>query len=226
MHRRRSLGEVSVDRSRVGPGLRSPRCGPVPTRLFTYTRTRARERAAASSAYRHERTRALALHLADKRASPERAHLVSAKGPNCVRAYTRARARADACLRVCVRERHAPGFAVCSPGEVHRPPSLRQGQRKYSLARFVRSPRPLFLCSSLPPLFLSFSLFLFISFYRVCRALRPAHPLAQQPLRLGSRSLFSVSVTPPKGPLPRVPFLLRAILHFDCIALPRERRLR
>lgn len=223
MHRRRSLGEVSVDRSRVGPGLRSPRCGPVPTRLFTYTRTRARERAAASSAYRHERTRALALHLADKRASPERAHLVSAKGPNCVRAYTRARGRVSASVRArATRSRFRSVFARRGAS-----PSVAASRPAKILARSVCSlaSPPLSLLLSSPSLFLFFSLSLYLFLSR-CRALRPAHPLAQQPLRLGSRSLFSVSVTPPKGPLPRVPFLLRAILHFDCIALPRERRLR
>lgn len=41
----------------------------------------------------------------------------------------------------CASDCDGPGFAVCSP-EVHRPPSLRQGQRKYSLTR-VRSVTPL-----------------------------------------------------------------------------------
>lgn len=77
--------------------------------------------------------------------------------------------------RVCVYLRRAPGFAVCSPGEVHRPPSLRQGQRKCSLApldrsfslstRSVRScflsvPRAPTLTSPLRPLFLPLPLFL------------------------------------------------------------------
>lgn len=88
-----------------------------------------------------------------------------------------------------MRERHAPGFAVCSPGEVHRPPSLRQGQRKYSLARFVRSPRSLFLYAP-PPLLPRFAFFGALS-------------LRSRRGSLASFPLFSVSVTPPKGPLPR-----------------------
>lgn len=42
MHRRRSLGEVSVDRSRVGPGLRSPRWAGADTPVHIHRQTQAR----------------------------------------------------------------------------------------------------------------------------------------------------------------------------------------
>jgi len=104
-----------------------PLVGPVPTRLHTYARVHAHARM---------RTRA-SVQLHRSCTDTELPRVALRFCTNALRAIARTRARAI----VCVRERHAPGFAVYSPGEVHRPPSLRQGQRKYSLARFVRSPR-------------------------------------------------------------------------------------
>jgi len=62
-----------------------------------------------------------------------------------------------------------------------------------------------------------------------CRALRGPLFSPVEPLRHGSRSLFSVSVTPPKGPLPRAS-IPRSSCERSCTStaspLPRKRSLR
>lgn len=168
-----------------------------------------------ASAQLHRRVQTLARSRALHLAAYEpllNAHLVRAKGAQlcaCARervsASVRARATRSRFRSVFARRGASPSVAASRPAKI--------------LARSVCS-----LASS--PLSLFLSLFLFIPFYHTAALFGPLTPSPNEPLRLGLRSLFSVSVTPPKGPLPRVPFLPRAILHFDCIALLRERRLR
>jgi len=174
VHRRRSLGEVSVDRSRVGPGLRSPRWAGADTPAHVHARTcarahaHARERTAASLMHRH-RAAARCIALLHECAPCNRAHA-------CPRDCVRARATRSRFRSVFARRGASPSVAASRPAKI--------------LARSVCS-----LASfPLPP--------------RAARSSEgPASPLAPPlPLRLGSRSLFSVSVTHrQKVPLPRVP---------------------
>ena len=109
----------------------------------------------------------------------------------------------------------APGFAVCSPGEVHRPPSLRQGQRKCSRASLGRAPFlfrrvplapapvfvfvPLFSRLRSPSCSLSLSHSLFLSFSRRRSFLPPLFfSLSDTPLTAESRATLSAPRPAPR----------------------------
>jgi len=117
-------------------------------------------------------------------------------------ARARARARECACdtlpVSQCVRQERCIALRRC----------VKASENTRSLGSFAR-----------------LSLFLSLSLSLLPPCSSGALPLARRaPSSRGSRSLFSVSVTPPKGPLSA--FLPRASLHFDCIvATARDRRL-
>lgn len=133
---RRSLGEVSVDRSRVGPGLRSPSldrcrhaCAPTQPHLHPYTRV--------CSCILHSSVSELplALHLSLSLSSA-----LSLDARKCA----------------CVPERHAPGFAVvfarrgASPSVAASRPAKILARSVCSLASLVPSLLSLFLLFGAP----------------------------------------------------------------------------
>lgn len=175
-----------------------PLVGPVPTRLCTQTQI---------DTHIHIRRASVQLHRSctdtDASELPLAPHLSLSLSPSfecTLGASAYACARECACTRVCdtlpvsqcVRQERCIALRRC----------VKASENTRSLGLFARLSFPpslslLPLCSSGPSL------------------------LARQaPLPRGSRSLFSVSVTPPKGPpLSRLrpPFLPRASLHLDCI---------
>lgn len=206
MHRRRSLGEVSVDRSRVGPGLRSPRWTGADTPVHTHIHARTDTQIDA-----HTRAH-------NKRACSCIGESPLARAASLSRMHSRAlRAR----TRVCV--------CACASDTLPVSQCVRQARRGASPSVAASRPAKILARSVCPLASLSFPLSL--SFRRALRGPLFSPPLVVPPRPSGSRSLFSVSVTPPKGPPPslslRPSFLPRASLHFDCIvATAREKTLR
>lgn len=144
---------------------------------------------------------------------------------SCIRAQTRpsnalcagARARPGPCVRVVRARSRVPCVSVRARATRSRFRSV--------FARRGASPS---VAASRPAKILARSVCSLASFSLSLAAALFGGPLSSpvEPLRHGSRSLFSVSVTPPKGSLPHAPvppFLPRAILHFDCIAATARR---
>ena len=210
MHRRRSLGEVSVDRSRVGPGLRSPRWAGADTPVHIHRQTHA-------CMYASGRARSCivhpmhAMHRHDSLECTlcERVYACStlalAPAP-CVSVRTRTtRSRFRS---VFARRGASPSVAASRPAKI-------LARSVCSLASF-----PLSLAAASRRVAL-FGGPLCLSPHSLRRA--PSPRLAFPFLRFS----HSAERSPPSRL--RTPFLPRAILHFDCIAaLPRyrERRLR
>lgn len=196
MHRRRSLGEVSVDRLRVGPGLRSPRWAGADTPVHIHRRTQARTRA--RSCIVHPCTDTFSrMHFVLRACARNRVRVCVcvwyARARACPCVSVRARATRSRFRSVFARRGASPSVAASRPAKI-------LARSVCSLASFPLSPAAALFGALAPP---------------PVRA--PSPRLAFPFLRFS----HSAERSPPSRL--RTPFLPRAILHFDWHRRYRER---